>query len=91
MQSYIVRVYNRNPDNMNDISGVIVKVGTQRKYVFLDFTDLQESLAQVIKLDDSENTNYSAAKQIDMYGHDQLSLTGQQCEDARKTKRQSPS
>jgi carbohydrate-selective porin OprB len=68
MQSYIVRVYNRNPDNMNDISGVIVKVGTQRKYVFLDFTDLQESLAQVIKLDDSENTNYSAAKQIDMYG-----------------------
>jgi hypothetical protein len=76
MQSYIVRVYNRNPDNMNDISGVIVKVGTQRKYVFLDFTDLQESLAQVIKLDDSENTNYSAAKQIDMYGHDQLSLTG---------------
>jgi hypothetical protein len=76
MQSYIVRVYHRNPDNMNDISGVIVKVGTQRKYVFLDFTDLQESLAQVIKLDDSENTNYSKAKQIDMYGHDQLSLTG---------------
>ena len=76
MQSYIVRVYHRNPDNMNDISGVIVKVGTQRKYVFLDFTDLQESLAQVIKLDDSENTNYSKAKQIDMYGHDPLSLTG---------------
>ena len=76
MQSYIVRVYHRNPDNMNDISGVVVKVGTQRKYVFLDFTDLQESLAQVIKLDDSENTNYSKAKQIDMYGHDQLSLTG---------------
>ena len=46
MQSYIVRVYHRNPDNMNDISGVVVKVGTQRKYVFLDFTDLQESLAQ---------------------------------------------
>ena len=76
MQSYIVRVYHRNPDNMNDISGVVVKVGTQQKYVFLDFTDLQESLAQVIKLDDSENTNYSKAKQIDMYGHDQLSLTG---------------
>lgn len=68
MQSYFVRVYRRNPDNMNDVSGIVEKVGTQQKNTFQDLTDLQESLQHFIIADDSECPNYSKAKQLDLYG-----------------------
>jgi hypothetical protein len=70
MQSYIVRVYRRDPDNMNGVAGIVEKVGTTQKNAFRDLTDLQESLEHFIKSDDSEIPNYSKAKQIDMYGSD---------------------
>lgn len=76
MQTYIVRVYRRNPDNMDDVAGIVEEVGTQKKTAFQDLTDLQESLEYLIKSDDSEYPNYSKAKQIDMYGYSQTPLKG---------------
>ena len=74
MQSYIVRVYRRSPDNMGDVAGIIENVGTQEKCAFQDIADLHESIEHFIKLGDSECSSYSIAKQIDMYGYDRSSL-----------------
>ena len=52
MQNYVVRVYRRNPDNKNEVAGIIEKVGTQHQNSFLDLSELQESLKNSIKLDD---------------------------------------
>ena len=70
MQSYIVRVYHRNPKNMDHVAGIVEKVGTEQKYSFLDLSALQESLEQFIKSDDFDFSSYSEAGQIDMYGFD---------------------
>jgi hypothetical protein len=70
VQSYIVRVYRRNPKNMDDVAGIVEKVGTEQKYSFLDLSALQESLEHFIKSDDFEFISYSEAGQIDMYGFD---------------------
>jgi hypothetical protein len=67
MQSYIVRVYHRNPDNMDDVAGTVEKVGAKQKNTFHDLTDLQEYLEYSIKSDESEYPNYSKAKQLDLY------------------------
>ena len=74
MQSYIVRVYRKNPDNRNDVTGIIEKVGSRYKSTFLDLPELQESLEHFIKSDDLDEAAYSEAKQIDMYGYDPVSL-----------------
>jgi hypothetical protein len=70
MQSYIVRVYRRSPDNNNVVAGIIEKVGTEQKNAFQDLTGLQESLEHFIKSDNSEYPIYTKAKQIDMYACD---------------------
>ena len=67
MQSYIVRVYRRNPDNIDDVTGTVEKVGVNQKNTFHDLTDLQEYLEHYIKSDQSEYPNYSKGKQLDMY------------------------
>jgi hypothetical protein len=76
MQSYIVRVYRRNPDNAGDVAGIIEMVGEQKKITFQDLSELQESLEDCIKSDDSEYNGYSEARQIDMYGYDRSCLNG---------------
>ena len=70
MQSYIVRVYRRSPDNKDDVAGIVEKVGTQQKQAFQDIAGLQESLGHFITSDNSEYPIYTKAKQIDMYACD---------------------
>ena len=52
MQTYVVHVYRRNPDNKNEVAGIIEKVGTQHQSSFLDLSELEESLEHLIKLAD---------------------------------------
>jgi len=66
VQTYVVRVYRRNPDNENEVAGIIEKVGTQHQSSFLDISELQESLKHFIKSDDID---YSEAQQTDTYGY----------------------
>jgi hypothetical protein len=74
MQSIIVRVYRKNPDNKNDVAGTVEKIGTHHKCTFMDLPELHESLEHFIKSDDLDEVTYSEAKQLDMYGYDLMSL-----------------
>ena len=65
MQSYIGRVSRRDPDNKDAVAGIVEKVGTHQQTSFLDLSELKDILVDFIKSDDFD---YSAAKQIDMYG-----------------------
>ena len=69
MQTYIVRVYRRSPDNKDEVAGIIENVGTQHQNPFLNFSELQEILKHFIKSDD---TDYSEAKQIDICGYKEI-------------------
>ena len=52
MQSYIVRVYRRNPDNKNEVAGIIEEVETQRESPFQTLSELEDSLECLIKYDE---------------------------------------
>jgi hypothetical protein len=71
VQSYIVRVYRRDPDNKDKVAGIIEKVGTQNQKSFLNISGLEESLKHFIKSDDID---YPEAKQIDMHGHSEIHI-----------------
>jgi len=52
VQSYIVRVYRRNPDNKNEVAGIIEEVETQRESPFQTLSELEDSLECLIKYDE---------------------------------------
>lgn len=52
MQSFIVHVHRRDPDNKNEVAGIIEEVGTQHQSSFLYLSELEESLERLIKLAD---------------------------------------
>lgn len=75
MQTYIVRVYRRSPDNKDEVAGIIENVGTQHQNSFLNFSELQESLKHFINSDDAD---YSEAKQIDICGYKETQVSAVQ-------------
>ena len=54
MQSCVVRVYRRNPDNKDEVAGIIGKVGTRHQTSFQNLFGLQEYFERLINTDDSE-------------------------------------
>jgi hypothetical protein len=56
VQSYVVRVYRRNSDNKDEVAGIIEEVGTQNQNSFLNLSELQESLINLIESDDTEES-----------------------------------
>lgn len=54
VQSYVVRVYRRNPDKLDEVAGIIEDVETQHQISFQDLSGLQKSLEYLINSDDSE-------------------------------------
>ena len=56
MQSYVVRVYRRNSYNKDEVAGIIEAVGTQNQNSFLNLSELQESLKNLIESDDTEES-----------------------------------
>jgi len=75
VQTYVVRVYRRNPDNKDEVAGIIEKVGTQHQSSFLDISELQESLTHFIKSDDID---YSEAQQTATYGYAETHISAVQ-------------
>ena len=56
VQSYVVRVYRRNSYNKDEVAGIIEAVGTQNQNSFLNLSELQESLKNLIESDDTEES-----------------------------------
>jgi len=65
MQSYVVRVYRKNPDNLW-VSGTIEDIESGQKEFFHSFDDLQSTLAQSIEKGQLELPNL-APEELNTY------------------------
>lgn len=60
VQSYVVRVYRRNPDKLDEVAGIIEDVETQHQISFQDLSGLQKSFEYLINSDDSEEIQFDS-------------------------------
>ena len=73
MNSYVIRIYRRNPHNPHEVTGIVENTLTSRLISFVDMDGLQTALADFIGSDPMDHADPS---QSDMYGYDEAVATG---------------
>ena len=73
MNSYVIRIYRRNPHNPHEVTGIVENTLTSRQTSFVDMDGLQSALAGFIGSDPMDHADPS---QSDMYGYDEAVANG---------------
>jgi hypothetical protein len=73
MNSYVIRIYRRNPHNPHEVTGIVENILTSRQTSFVDMGGLQSALADFIGTD---SLDYADPSQTDMYGYDEAVANG---------------
>jgi hypothetical protein len=62
-------VYRRSSENRNEVAGTLERVGTRQQHAFIDLSELQNTLQQLIKSDDAET------RLVELCGRDEQTMT----------------
>jgi hypothetical protein len=73
MNSYVIRIYRRNPRNPQEVTGIVENTLTSRQTSFVDMDGLQSALADFIG---SDPVDHADPSQSDMYGYDEAVVNG---------------
>ena len=73
MNSYVIRVYRKDPASTNGVAGIIENSITRRQQSFHDLAGLHAAIEDFIGTD---TFDHAEASQIDMYGYEEAVANG---------------